>query len=89
MIYDGLYQDTRVVLYIYLNFIIISVIECELLTDPVHGRILPCGRTEHSECQAQCDDGYILSAGSRWRTCTAQGWTGSPAVCTGWNILIY
>ena len=65
------------------HFALVLVVECDPLPDPDNGTILSCSRIQDSECEAQCDAGYILSGGTRRRRCTAQGWTGAAAVCTG------
>ena len=65
------------------HFAFVLVVECDPLPDPDNGTILSCSRIQDSECEAQCDAGYILSGGNRWRRCTAEGWTGAAAVCTG------
>ena len=69
------------------HFAFVLVVECDPLPDPDNGTILSCSRIQDSECEAQCDAGYILSGGNRRRRCTAEGWTGAAAVCTGRGYL--
>ncbi|XP_078578150.1 P-selectin-like [Branchiostoma floridae x Branchiostoma japonicum] len=67
-----------------------SGVQCPVLSTPTNGR-MSCNSGSsfrHPEtCTFICNQGYLISAGTRSRTCEADGtWTGSDVACSAFAV---
>ena len=70
------------------HFLLLIVVNCGTLTNPVNGQVHYTGRTTFGQTvNYTCDLGYIL-VGGRTRTCHSTGrWSGSAPTCQGMLLL--
>ena len=64
-------------------FLILAVVDCGNLTDPLNGQVNTSGTTFRQTATYSCNTGYNL-VGDSTRTCQATGeWSGSAPSCQG------
>ena len=57
-------------------------VDCGVLPDPAHGRLITANTTFPSEASYECDEGYNLGPGDVTRTCLESArWSGEEPVC--------